>query len=66
VIARWLTGFGRFWYDFIVGDSKVLAIGAPLVLALAYLAAHDGAPRLGELIIPIGIATTLAVSLLRE
>ena len=66
MILRWAVGFGRFWYDFVVGDSKILAIGAPIVLALAYLAAHNGAEGLGEALIPLGVAATLVLSLLRE
>ncbi len=31
---KYLVGVGRFWYDFIVGDSVVLAIGGVALLAL--------------------------------
>ena len=30
---KFLKGFGYFWYDFIVGDSIVLAIGGVGALA---------------------------------
>ena len=31
---RYLIGFGRFWYEFIVGDDWRIAAGVALVLAL--------------------------------
>jgi hypothetical protein len=31
---RYLVGFGRFWYDFVVGDDWRIAAGVALVLAL--------------------------------
>jgi hypothetical protein len=32
-----LKGFGRFWYDFLVGDRPELFVGPILALALAWL-----------------------------
>jgi hypothetical protein len=37
-----LRQFGRFWYDFVVGDDWRLAVGALVALALAGLFAHAG------------------------
>lgn len=34
---KWISAFGRFWYDFIVGDSVELAIGGCTVIALGAL-----------------------------
>ena len=31
---RFLVGFGRFWYEFIVGDDWRIAAGVTLVLAV--------------------------------
>jgi len=37
-----LKTFGRFWYDFIVGDDWKLAAGAVLTVSLTlYLTHHD-------------------------
>ncbi|HEX6148166.1 hypothetical protein [Nocardioides sp.] len=33
-IVRFLRGFGRFWYDFIVGDDPKIAIGVAVVLGV--------------------------------
>ena len=32
----WLKGFGRFWYDFIVGDDWTIAAGVCLALGATY------------------------------
>jgi hypothetical protein len=32
----WLKGFGRFWYDFIVGDDWTIAAGVCLALGGTY------------------------------
>ena len=55
--------FARFWYDFIVGDSIVLAIGAPAVLGLAYLFSHSGSATAAQVLLPIAVIATLALSL---
>ena len=34
---RWLRAFGRFWYDFLVGDRWELFVGPIVALALAWL-----------------------------
>ncbi len=60
---RRIRGFGAFWYDFIVGDSKILAVGGPAVLLVAYLTVRGGVPTLGEALIPLGVVGTLALSL---
>lgn len=39
---RFLRGFGRFWFDFVVGDDWRIALGVVLVLGLgALLVATD-------------------------
>jgi hypothetical protein len=60
---RWLGAFGRFWYDFIVGDSAVLAIGVIVALALTALLVAAGAGMYGPLVLPLLVALTLAISL---
>jgi hypothetical protein len=34
---RYLTGFFRFWYDFLIGDSWQIAAGVALVIGLTWL-----------------------------
>ena len=38
---KWLSGFGRFWYDFVVGDDwrVVVGVGAGIALTAALVSA---------------------------
>jgi hypothetical protein len=35
--VRWLVAFGRFWWDFLVGDSPELLVGVLIALGLVAL-----------------------------
>ena len=35
IVVRFLVGFGRFWWDFIIGDDWKIAAGVATVLAAA-------------------------------
>jgi hypothetical protein len=60
---KWLTAFGRFWWDFIVGDSVILAVGGATVLILGAILVEAGANTLAEVALPLAVAVTLALSL---
>ena len=60
---RFVVGFARFWYDFIVGDSAVLAVGGVAVLAVGYGLSHADYTMLAEFVLPALVLGTLAVSL---
>jgi hypothetical protein len=62
---RWLVGFGRFWWDFVVGDSPVLAAGAALVLVLNALLVAAGAESFAQVMLPLTVVVTLALSVRR-
>jgi hypothetical protein len=38
-----ITGFFRFWYDFIVGDAWEIAVGIVVVLAIGAILVSSGA-----------------------
>jgi hypothetical protein len=57
------VNFGRFWYDFIVGDSVVLAIGGAGALAIGSLLVHLDTGALAEVLLPTIVIGTLALSL---
>ena len=62
---RYLIAFGRFWYEFIIGDDWRIAAGVTTVLALG--AVLIGAGLAGEwlpLVLAAGFAVVLAVSLI--
>jgi hypothetical protein len=39
---KWLGRFGRFWYDFVVGDDWTIAIAVVLAVGLTAALAHHG------------------------
>ncbi len=40
---RWLGQFGRFWYDFLIGDDWRIAVGVVITTTGVFVAAHNGA-----------------------
>jgi hypothetical protein len=57
---RFVRGFGRFWFDFIVGDDWRIALGVVLVLGLgALLVAIDVAGT--NVLMPLLAAAIVAV-----
>lgn len=60
---RYIAAFGHFWYDFIVGDSVVLALGGVSVLALGWLFSRIGDGVIAEVLVPLVVVATLALSL---
>jgi len=63
LVWSWITGFGRFWYHFIVGDDWTLAatIGAGLIVTAALTASHVPAWWL----MPVIVIAVLGISLRR-
>ena len=39
---KFLGNFGRFWYDFVVGDDWTIAVAVVLAVALTALVSHNG------------------------
>ena len=63
---RYVKGFGLFWWDFIVGDSIVLALGVLAVVGLGYVLATISDAGLVEVVVPAGVILTLVLSLPRK
>lgn len=63
---RLVVGFARFWYDFVVGDSIVLAVGGLATLVLGWLMLQAGWDTLAEFALPGIVVVTLALSLPRR
>jgi len=59
-----LIGFGRFWYDFIVGDDWRVAASIVLLIGAAAAAADRGWNVWP--LIPCGVIAALIASLRRE
>jgi hypothetical protein len=62
-VARALQTFGRFWWDFLVGDTPELAVGALAVIGLA--AALAGLGVAAAVLLPLAVVALLAVSVRR-
>ena len=60
---KYIVGFGQFWWDFIVGDSVVLAIGGICVIALGYGLVQVGQDSLAQFILPLVVFGAIAASL---
>jgi hypothetical protein len=60
---RWLKGFARFWYDFIVGDDWTVAVGVVIALALTALIADRGLAAWW--LMPLAVLAMLGLSLWR-
>jgi hypothetical protein len=59
--VRYVSGFFRFWYDFIVGDAWEIAAGVVAVLAVgAFLASREALPE-EQLALLVGAGIVLVV-----
>jgi hypothetical protein len=58
-----ISGFGRFLYDFIVGDAWEIAAGVVLVLGLGIVALRAGAVSADVLPVLMGAGIVLVVAL---
>ena len=59
-----LRRFGRFWWDFVVGDDWRIAAGVVVALAVSATLADAGVPAWW--ILPLAVAAVLYLSLRRE
>ncbi len=60
---KYLRSFGRFWWDFIVGDDWRVAAGVAVALALTKFLTHEGVNAWW--LLPAAVAIVLALSLRR-
>jgi hypothetical protein len=60
---RYLRSFGRFWWNFVVGDDWRLAAGVAVAIGLTALLAHQGVDAWW--LLPVAVAFLLAESLRR-
>ena len=60
---RYLRSFGRFWWNFVVGDDRRMAAGVAASIALTTLLAHQDVDAWW--LLPVAVAFLLAESLRR-
>jgi hypothetical protein len=61
--VRYVRAFGRFWWNFVVGDDWRVALGVAVALGATYLLAHNGVDTWW--LLPVSIVLVLAESLRR-
>ena len=59
----YLARFGRFWWNFVVGDDWLVAAGLVLALGLTALVAHDDVSAWW--LLPVAVVGLLVLSLRR-
>jgi phage shock protein PspC (stress-responsive transcriptional regulator) len=62
-VVRRIRAFGAFWYDFVVGDDWVVAVGVVIGLALTYGLSRTAVPAWW--LLPLVLALLLPFSLWR-
>ena len=63
---RWVGAFGRFWWDFLIGDTPELFAGVVVVLGiLALLCLRPGLRTAAALAAPVLVAGVLTASVHR-
>jgi len=61
--VRYVRAFGRFWRDFLIGDTPEIAVGAVLIVLVAYLLRDAGG--VAVVVVPAAVVTLLVVSTVR-
>ena len=59
----YLRRFGHFWYDFVIGDDWVVALGVVVALAVTWFVTHHG--RNWYWLLPAVVVILLVVSVRR-
>ena len=62
-MAARIRAFAAFWYDFVVGDDWLIAVGVVIGLALTYLLARATVPAWW--LLPVSLVLLLPLSLWR-
>ncbi len=62
-----VTGFGRFWWDFIVGDDSGIAAGVVtcLTVGAALVSETDAPGAIVSIVVAAGVIAVVAASLVR-
>jgi len=65
-LPGWLAAFGRFWWEFLIGDTPELFVGALVVVgAVALVCTVPGARHLAAGLLAVLVAGLLGLSVWR-
>jgi hypothetical protein len=59
-----LAQFGKFWYDFLIGDDWRLAVGVVITISSVFFVAHHGVNAWW--LLPLAVALILMISVTHE
>jgi hypothetical protein len=59
--VRYVIAFGRFWYDFVIGDDWSIAVAVAIATAVAALLVHAGTNAYW--LVPLAVIGALSASL---
>jgi hypothetical protein len=62
---RWLKAFGRFWWDFLVGDTPELFIAMLVILGVTALLAKAVSTTAAWVTLPVLVVAGLVISVWR-
>lgn len=65
LVVRWLVAFGRFWVDFLIGDTPELFAGGALSVGAAAALAAAGERAAAAAVLPVLVLAALTASVLR-
>jgi hypothetical protein len=66
LLLRWLVAFGRFWWDFLVGDTPELLIGVLIALGIVALLVKGASLNAVAVAgFPVMVAVMLGISVYR-
>ena len=66
VVLGWTRAFGRFWWEFLIGDTPELFVGAVAIIGvLALVSLKPGLRTVAALLAPVLVAGVLTASVYR-
>jgi hypothetical protein len=63
--VRWLRAFGRFWWDFLVGDTPELFVAVLVIVGITALLVANVSGVVAWATMPVLVVAALTVSVLR-
>jgi len=62
-VGRAVKQFGRFWYDFVIGDDWTMAVGVVIGIVFTWGVVKIGGPA--WMVMPLAVTALLGLSLVR-